>query len=121
MVIPTLNEAADIGALLERLSRMRGVGEVVVADGGSTDGTPELVVSSAARLVRARPGRGGQLTARATAASGDVLLFLHADIAPPDAALQIRDAVERGRVGGNFRLRYPEGGALGRWLEALAP
>ena len=50
-----------------------------------------------------------------------MLLFLHADVAPPDAALQIRDAVERGRVGGNFRLRYPEGGALGGWLEALAP
>lgn len=46
---------------------------------------------------------------------------MHADVAPPDAALQIRDAVERARVGGNFRLRYPEGGALGRWLEALAP
>ncbi len=58
VVIPTLDEAADIGALLERLSRMRGVGEIVVTDGGSTDGTLELVVSSAARLVRARPGRG---------------------------------------------------------------
>jgi glycosyltransferase involved in cell wall biosynthesis len=68
----------------------------------------------------ARVGR--QLNAGAAAASGDVLLFLHADVAPPpDAALQIRGAVERGRVGGNFRLRYPEGGVLGRWLEALAP
>ena len=47
---------------------------------------------------------------------------MHADVAPPpDASLQIRAAVERGRVGGNFRLRYPEGGALERWLEALAP
>ncbi|MDQ4004064.1 MAG: glycosyltransferase [Actinomycetota bacterium] len=66
---------------------MRGVREIVVTDGGSTDGTLELVVSSAARLVRAaRPG--GQLKAGATAASGDVLLFLHADVAPPpDAAL----------------------------------
>ena len=57
VVIPTLNEAAHRGALLERLSCMRGVGEVVVANGGSTDGTPGLVVSSAACLVRAaRPG-----------------------------------------------------------------
>ncbi len=93
MVIPTLNEAAHRGALLERLSCMRGVGEVVVANGGSTDGTPGLVVSSSACLVRvARPG--GQLNAEARADSGDVLLFLHADVAPPDAALQIRDAVE---------------------------
>ena len=72
---------------------MRGVGEVVVANGGSTDGTPGLVVSSAACQVRAaRPG--GQLNAGARAASGDVLLFLHADVAPPDAALQIKDALE---------------------------
>ncbi len=62
MVIPTLNEAAHRGALLERLSCMRGVGEVVVADGGSTDGTRELVVSSAARLVHARPGWGDSST-----------------------------------------------------------
>lgn len=74
VVIPTLNEAAHIGALLERLSCMRGVGEVVVADGGWTDDTPELVVSSATRLVRERPGREGQLNAGARAASGDVLL-----------------------------------------------
>jgi glycosyltransferase involved in cell wall biosynthesis len=62
VVIPTLIEAADRGALLECLSRKRGVGEVVVADGGSTDGTPELVVSSSARLVRARPGWGDSST-----------------------------------------------------------
>jgi len=62
MVIPTLNEAAHRGALLERLSCMRGLGEVVVANGGSTNGTPGLVVSSAACLVRARPGRGDSST-----------------------------------------------------------
>lgn len=58
----------------------------------------------------------------AAEATGDVLLFLHADVIPPrDLASQIGAAIEAGCVGGNFRLRYPEGGPLGRWLERLAP
>ena len=122
VVILTLNEAANIGALLERLSHTPGIDEVVVADGGSTDGTPELVRSSAVRLVHSGAGRGVQLNAGARAASGDVLLFLHADVVPPpDIALQIGSAVETGRIGGNFRLAYPGGGVLGRWLELLHP
>ncbi len=63
-----------------------------------------------------------QLRAGARRATGDVLLFLHADVLPPrDVAVQIADAIKAGYVGGNFRLRYPGGGALGRWLETLAP
>ncbi|MDP8971624.1 MAG: TIGR04283 family arsenosugar biosynthesis glycosyltransferase [Actinomycetota bacterium] len=121
VVVPTLNESANIDALLERLRHTPGVGEVVVADGGSTDDTPELV-RQPARLVRARSGRGFQLNAGAREVSGDVLLFLHADVvSPPDVAVQIGGAVKRGYVGGNFRLSYPGGGLLGRWLEILAP
>jgi glycosyltransferase involved in cell wall biosynthesis len=93
----------------------------VVADGGSTDGTLRLV-RPPVRLVRSEAGRGVQLSAGAKAASGDVLLFLHADVVPPrDLATQIRGAIEAGCIGGNFRLSYPGGGALGRWLEALTP
>ncbi len=90
-------------------------------DGGSTDGTPELVRPQV-RLVRSRAGRGIQLSTGAQAASGDVLLFLHADVVPPpDVALQIGSAVEAGYIGGNFRLTYSGGGLLGRCLETLAP
>ncbi len=47
---------------------------------------------------------------------------MHADVVPPrDVAAQISSAIEAGCVGGNFRLRYPDGGLLGRWLEVLAP
>lgn len=121
VVIPTLNEAANIGALLEYLLSTPGVAEIVVADGGSSDGAVKLV-RSPVRLVRSEPGRGMQLRAGARRATGDVLLFLHADVLPPrDVASQIADAVKVGYVGGNFRLRYPGGGALGRWLETLAP
>ena len=121
VVIPTLNEEASIGRLLERLRAAPGIHEVVVSDGGSTDGTAGRV-RPPDRVVAGEPGRGPQLRAGARAASGDALLFLHADVLPPpDVAAQISGALRAGFVGGNFRLRYPEGGLLGRWLELLAP
>ncbi len=120
VIIPTLNEASNIGALLKRLHRTPGIHEVIVADGGSTDGT-RLLISSPDLLVCSEPGRGIQLRAGAEVATGDVVLFLHADVVPPpDLLVQIEEAVGDGYVGGNFRLRYPEGGLLGRWLERLA-
>ncbi len=121
IVIPTLNEEENLGALLELLGPTPGIHEVVVSDGGSADGTQELAARRA-RLTVSGPGRGLQLRAGAQEATGDVLLFLHADVLPPpDVAAQIDRAVSAGYVGGNFRLGYPDGGLLGRWLELLAP
>ena len=121
VVIPTLNEEASLGRLLDRLRLAPGVHEVVVSDGGSSDGTAALVLPPH-RLVRSEPGRGQQLRTGAEVATGDALLFLHADVLPPvDVAAQISGALDSGDVGGNFRLRYPDGGPLGRWLEWLAP
>ncbi len=120
-MIPTLNEEDSIGKLLAALDATPGIHEVVVADGGSTDGTIDLILPPH-RAVGSEPGRGQQLATGARAATGDVLLFLHADVLPPpDVAAQISGAVHAGFVGGNFRLRYPKGGSLGRWLEILAP
>ncbi len=109
-----------IGGLLDYVSGLDGVHEVVVADGGSSDATAGISRARGAALALSEPGRGIQLRAGAERATGDVLLFLHADtLPPPDVADQIRGALEAGYVGGNFRLKYPGGGALGRWLEAL--
>lgn len=120
-IIPTLNEERNLAKLLERLEVMPGIYEVVVADGGSTDGTRSLA-RRRARLTVSEAGRGLQLRAGAWEATGDVLFFLHADVLPPpDAAAQIVRALRSGHIGGNFRLRYPGGGLLGRWLELLAP
>jgi len=59
---------------------------VIVADGGSDDGTPELARPLCDRLVSAPRGRALQMNAGAREATGDVLLFLHADtVLPPDA------------------------------------
>jgi rSAM/selenodomain-associated transferase 2 len=76
-VVPTLNEAVRLPATLAALSG--GVGEVVVVDGGSVDGTASVAARAGARVVSAEPGRGGQLAAGADAATGEWLLFLHAD------------------------------------------
>lgn len=121
VIVPTLNEADNLGPLLDRLAAAPGIGEVIVVDGGSTDGTPDLV-KPPARVIDSEPGRGIQLRAGAAAASGDTFLFLHADvISPTDVATQVEAAIRLGCVGGNFRLRYPNGGLLGYWIQTLAP
>jgi len=87
VVVPALNEAAGIERCLRALAPLRGRGhEVIVADGGSDDGTPQLAAPLADRVVAAPRGRALQMNAGAAAASGDALLFLHADtILPADA------------------------------------
>lgn len=120
-IIPTLNEQQNLERLLDRLEAAPGIHEIIVSDGGSTDGTRELAARRSTLTV-SEPGRGLQFRSGAQAATGDVLFFLHADVTPPqDVAVQIVRAIDAGYIGGNFRLSYPEGGALGRWLEFLAP
>lgn len=78
IVVPVYNEEAAIGGLLDNLGA-QGFAEVIVVDGGSTDRTAELA-SQRARFVRGGIGRAAQMNAGAAAASGETLLFLHADV-----------------------------------------
>ena len=113
VVIPTLNESLRIGSCLDAVSQLRGVSQIVVADGKSSDGTPEIVKrhptksQGLTQLIVAPRGRGPQLNAGARAAQGDVLLFLHADVRlPEDAIAWVRWALGRqGTVAGAFRTR----------------
>jgi len=87
VVIPALNEALGIRAALEALAPLRARGhEVIVVDGGSSDGTPELARGLCDRVLSAPRGRALQMNAGAAAASGDALVFLHVDTRLPDAA-----------------------------------
>jgi rSAM/selenodomain-associated transferase 2 len=79
VVIPTLDAALDLPATLAALGGARLIREVIVADGGSADDTVGLACAAGARSLVAARGRGTQLAAGAAAASGDWLLFLHAD------------------------------------------
>ena len=80
VVIPCLNEAARLPLLLADLHRGELELEILLADGGSSDATPQVAGQSGARLIKIHPpGRGRQLRAAANQARGDWLLFLHAD------------------------------------------
>lgn len=110
IVVITLNEAATIAPCLEQAQELLsadGPGELIVSDGGSTDGTIEIA-RRYGRLVSAPRGRAAGLNAGAARATGDVLLFLHADTRLPDAGLNaVRVALTDSRVvGGRFRLRF---------------
>jgi len=87
IVVPTLNEAEGIVSFLAGLAPLRARGaEIVVADGGSADGTASLAQAFADLVLTARRGRAAQMNAGAAAARGHTLLFLHADTRLPEAA-----------------------------------
>jgi rSAM/selenodomain-associated transferase 2 len=89
IILPTLDEAAGIAAALTPLQALRRAGhEVIVADGGSADGTPALAAPWADRVIVAPRGRARQMNAGAAVAAGAALLFLHADTRLPDGAEQ---------------------------------
>ena len=85
IVVPTLDEESRIGATLASLQPARRDGmEVLVVDGGSRDATIAIAAELADAVVQTAPGRALQLNAGAAAASGSLLLFLHADsLLPP--------------------------------------
>lgn len=107
VILPALNEAAHIGAAL-RSARNAGAHECIVADGGSEDATVTIARDAGALVVEAERGRARQMNAGAKRATGDVLLFLHADTRLPNTALHaIRHALHNPAVhAGIFRLRF---------------
>jgi rSAM/selenodomain-associated transferase 2 len=108
VVIPTLNEAAWIGRTVRQIARLDRRVEIVVADGGSEDGTVAVARAAGACVIDAPRGRGPQLRAGAATATGDLLVFVHADTLLPDGAFDLlRERFARPQVRiGTFRLRF---------------
>lgn len=113
VIIPVLNERECLPLTLSALRGHDWIHELLVVDGGSTDGTQEWLDRNAderVKLVHAERGRGRQLNAGAAVATGDVFLFLHADcLLPCDAGKRLRQALGAETVaGGCFCVRFTE-------------
>jgi len=106
IIVPALDEASGIAATLAALSPLRARGhEVILADGGSTDGTPGLAAPLADKVIAAPRGRARQMNAGAAQASGDALVFLHADTRLPPDADRLVSAALAARPWGRFDVR----------------
>ncbi|GGC01461.1 glycosyl transferase family 2 [Marinobacterium zhoushanense] len=94
IIVPVLNETENLPGLLEHLGQWRERGcEVLVVDGGSEDGSQGQVIGAEFPLIEAPRGRASQMNAGAAHASGDLLLFLHADSRlPGDGLAQLQRA-----------------------------
>jgi rSAM/selenodomain-associated transferase 2 len=117
VVIPALNEAAAIRPVLQALAPLRARGhEVVVVDGGSSDGTPQAAHGLCDRLLQSPRGRAVQMNAGARAASGDALLFLHADTRLPAGADEMILASLRACRWGRFDVEIEGSHPLLGWV-----
>ena len=116
VIIPALNEAENILKAIESVRQQGQQVEIIVVDGGSVDGTPEIA-DSHATVISSPRGRAVQMNAGARHASGDVLLFLHSDSVLASGALaQLQEMLENPRIAGgtftsifdvnNFWLRF---------------
>ena len=106
VIVPTLNEERLIGTCIRHLRQLDPDVEIIVADGKSDDQTVHVAGKLGAIVARSEPGRGYQCNTGAARASGDVLLFLHADTKlPPCAFVQLRPFFQDDKVNvGVFRL-----------------
>ena len=100
VIIPALNEARE---LPETLARLSGAEEIIIADGGSVDGTESI---AGAKVVHSPRGRALQMNAGAAQAAGDIFLFLHADTWLQPGCLDALRAEIVGAVGGAFERRF---------------
>ena len=125
VVVPTLNAAAGLGRCLQALAAGLSTGlirELILADGGSNDGIDVVADAAGASLVVAARGRGNQLSAGASKARGDWLLFLHADTVLEEGWVEaVRRHIEaHPGAAGYFRLAYDETGMGPRIVSAWA-
>jgi rSAM/selenodomain-associated transferase 2 len=110
IIVPVLNEAPLLGSFLAHLRERATGAEIIVADGGSSDGTVELVRDSCDQLVASERSRAIQMNTGARTAHGEILWFVHVDAEVPSGCLaEIERIMDDPKVaGGFFRIRLPQ-------------
>ena len=108
VIIPTLNEAKFIQPTIQRIRDLDESAQIIIADGESSDDTVQICRKAKLEVVFSKQGRGSQCNAGAKKASGDVLLFLHADTLLPQNAFQlVSDYFSNKQINiGTFRLSF---------------
>ena len=120
IILPVLNEEASLPDVLARLQDLRQQGhEIIVVDGGSHDNSLMLAQQAADKVIVSRPGRALQMNSGAELATGDILLFLHADTTLPDAVEQILSEIEGDAFWGRFDVRLSGKRFIFRIIEAM--
>src|ERR1051326_5418692 len=108
VIIPTLDEAGRVGAAIDS-AFAAGADEVIVADGGSNDGTLTVAREHGARVIEGETMRSRQMNRAAAAARHEALVFLHADTRlPAGACALVAEALANGADFGGFRLQFAE-------------
>ena len=132
IVVPVFNEAALIRNFLAHLRERAPKAEIIVVDGGSSDGTAELAKDLCDRVIKTRSNRAAQMNAGAAVARGEVLWFLHVDAEIPTGALaEIERTLlataspsdggqDRQVAGGFFRIRLPRKNPVYRLTDSFA-
>jgi rSAM/selenodomain-associated transferase 2 len=121
IIIPTLNEATQIAKTLQNAQTANDI-EIIIVDAGSQDNTIECAQSLGVKvLISPQPGRAAQMNCGATQATGDILLFLHADTQlPPHYDCFIREALAQpGVIAGAFHLGIDSPESRLRWVEKM--
>ncbi|MDD1607880.1 MAG: glycosyltransferase family 2 protein [Methylococcaceae bacterium] len=106
IIIPTLNEATNIQGCLIALQALRNRAEIIVVDGGSRDNTVALATPYTDKILLSVQGRATQMNHGAKVASGDILIFLHADTKLPEhALLLIEQGISAKQPWGRFAIQ----------------
>ncbi|MBW4676243.1 MAG: TIGR04283 family arsenosugar biosynthesis glycosyltransferase [Desmonostoc geniculatum HA4340-LM1] len=118
IIIPTFNEEKNIKEAIATTQISTNI-EVIVVDGGSSDDTAAIAQSLGVKVISSSPGRAIQMNTGAVAASGDILLFLHADTHLPAGFDEIICTAlqQPGTVAGAFNLRIDSSLLSLRWVE----